>query len=190
MKKFTLLFALSILAFSFSHAQKFGVTGGWNIASVGGDLDNDDINIRLAPHLGVHYDHAFSESSAISFGLMYSGQGYKAANADISWRINYINLPIVYRYYFFKGFSVLGGLQPGFNVSSKVKSGDTTLDVKDDTNGFDLGLPIGASYEFDFGLTLGVRHIWGLSDISKNDNPDMYHPNRVIQFSAGYLFKK
>lgn len=75
-------------------------------------------------------------------------------------------------------------MQVGLLLSAKSKFQDEKFNVKDQFKTIDIGLPIGAGYEFmnrQFNLTL--RYIIGLNDI--NDSTGGKRKNNVLQLSFG-----
>ena len=72
----------------------------------------------------------------------------------------------------------------------KVKdSWGTTLN---DYTNFDLGATIGIQYDFDFGLYIETRYLYGLTDILKLEYPESLieheNKNRVFQVGIGFNF--
>ncbi len=112
---------------------------------------------------------------------MYSGQGYAGEGADDLVALNYLNIPLMGKYYLTKGFSLETGPQIGFLLSAK----DKDTDVKGAFNTVDFGVNFGLGYKLDNGLHFGVRYNLGLSDINSIDS--FTDKNRVFQLSVGYF---
>lgn len=80
--------------------------------------------------------------------------------------MNYLNIPVLAKYYITDAFSVEAGPQIGFLLSAKSRGED----IKDLFKSTDYGLNLGIGYDFTENFALGVRYTIGLSDIA--DVPD------------------
>ncbi len=61
----------------------------------------------------------------------------------------------------------------------------------DGLNGLDVGLIVGADYEFDFGLSIGLRYDIGLMPVANQDavgSEDTTFQNHTVSLSLAYLF--
>ena len=101
-----------------------------------------------------------SEKFSFQPEIMYSRQGYSFGDDIVA--LNYLNIPLMGKYYITKGFSVEAGPQIGFLLSAK----NEKTDVKDLFNTFDFGLNFGLGYKFENGLNFGARYNLGLTDIN------------------------
>ncbi|HZW76960.1 MAG TPA: porin family protein [Flavobacteriaceae bacterium] len=124
------------------------------------------------------------------------------SNFEMKMKLNYINIPIMAKYYVAEGFSLVAGPQLGFLMSAKAdadvsvkgniggmtieESSSETVDIKDQFSGFDLSFGVGAAYRLDMGVFFGARYNLGLTNISKEN--DESSKNGVIQVSVGYSF--
>ncbi len=207
MKKTKLLFVLiAVLGFT-ANAQnvKFGVKAGVNFATLSGDVE--DVNSRTTFHFGGVVEISISEKFSVQPELLYSSQGAKSeftetfegvtvsANQEI--KLDYINVPIMAKYYVSDGFSIEAGPQVSFLTSAKLDydftyDGSTesgSEDFKDFTKGIDFGLGFGVGYKMGSGLNFGARYNLGLSNINDDpDDPESNIKNNVFQFSVGYNF--
>ncbi|HSD13018.1 MAG TPA: porin family protein [Flavobacterium sp.] len=213
MKKVILSLA-AVFAFGFANAQdskmRFGAKAGLNIANLTGDVENT--SALIGAHVGGFMEYKLNEKFAIQPELLFSMQGakseYSSADADgvfaveSTAKLNYLNLPIMAKYYVAKGFSVEAGPQIGFLLSAKQKtdvtgtdfftgetfSESTDTDVKEWTNSIDFGFNLGAGYDFTDNISAGVRYNFGLSNV--DDYPDSTDTvkNGVLSVSAAYKF--
>jgi hypothetical protein len=103
---------------------------------------------------------------------------------DNKFKLDELNIPLVAHFYVAPNFALNTGLQLGIPVSAERKSGDTTIDVKSDTQSLEISLPIGASYEYQ-DLVFDARYNLGLSKVNKANGSVR---NSVIQISVGYKF--
>lgn len=198
MKKI-LLTAIAFMAFGFaSQAQdmKFGVKAGTNFATVGGDAN--DVNSKIGFHVGGLAEFKFTEQFSLQPELLYSQQGAKREYTDFgigveeTWKFDYINIPIMAKYYLMEGLSLHAGPQVGFLISSKYEyesGGDSEEVDGEDEASVDFGLAGGAEYELPMGLFFQARYYAGLSNVNDADNSDDFKiSNNVFSISVGYKF--
>lgn len=189
MKKTISLLILTILCVSLStklYAQTtdFGVKGGLSIPSLTGDV-NDNVKSRVAFHAGLFAEVSFSDMFSIQPELLYSSQGYKFV--DDKGINDYLNVPIMGKFYPIEGFHIEMGPQFGFLLSAKEKGKSRTQDVKEGYKTFDFGLNFGTGYKLtDYNLLFGVRYNLGLTNVLKDNSSKI--KNGVFQISVGYLF--
>ena len=193
MKKVFLFAVLAVFAFTSVNAQevKFGVKAGVNLASITGD-DTDDLDSRTSIHFGGVAEIVFSEKFSFQPELLYSGQGakYEEEGYKETWKLDYINLPLMAKYYIVEGFSVEAGPQVGFLMSSKWEAeyeGETEDGDIEDIKSIDFGLNLGLGYKMDNGLNFGARYNLGLSNGYDGEGDDELK-NSVIQIYVGFMF--
>ena len=185
MKKLFLT-AAAIFAFGFANAQetKFGVKAGLNMADWSGD-DADGIDSRVAFHVGGFAEIKLSDKFAVQPELLYSSQGGKADGGTVN--TDYLNIPVMAKFYATEQFSIEAGPQVGFLMSAKVKpdSGDDQ-DIKDMLKSTDFGMNLGLGYNFTENISANLRYNLGLSNIVDADGADI--KNNVFSLSVGYKF--
>lgn len=179
---FFLLFGIAIT----SNAQqtKAGFIGGLNLATIGGDAEG--IESRIGYHAGFFFNNKISSTFSIQPELVYSSQGGKAKNADLHLRYNYINFPIMVKYFATDNLYLQAGPQVGLLVSADVKFEDETEDIKDEVDFRDLSIGFGGGFEVE-NFIFSVRYNVGLSNTSNNSGPFTL-PNRVVQISVAFPF--
>ena len=186
MRKQSFFTILMSLLFSIASAQDFsvGIKGGINVASVGGGTYTglSGLGSKFSFHLGGVAEVPISEKFAIQPELLYSSQGTKWSfvGAGTSLKLDYINLPVLGKYYIIEGLSAELGPVVGFLLSTNAN--------KEDYNSLDIGIGIGASYKLNENIFFSLRYNKGLTDINKNDAITISNQNNVFQISAGYLF--
>ncbi len=185
MKKILLLAVVTVLGFTNVNAQKinFGVKGGLNFASISGD-NTKEIDPVAAFNFGLLSEIPISEKFSFQPEVMFSGQGYSFKGKDNLIALNYLNVPLMGKYYVTKGLSIEAGPQLGFLLSAK----DEKKDVKDSFKTFDFGVNFGLGYKLENGINFGVRYNLGLTDINNLDNYSGKNRNGVLQVSVGYFF--
>ncbi|MGN6420469.1 MAG: porin family protein [Pseudobacter sp.] len=186
MKRIFLLLAFAG-TFAAANAQtKIGLKGGLNVADWGGD-DADNVDAKIGFHVGGFANFKVGNKFSVQPELTFSTQGGKvdAPGDDAKIRFNYINIPVMLKYEIAPGLNAQVGPQFGFAVTRKTKQGDVTVDRNDDFKGFDLGVGLGASYEFPsspFGID--ARYVFGLSRLDDNGDAKIF--NRVFQLGVTY----
>ncbi len=206
MKKLFLCAAIAVFAFINLNAQevKFGAKAGLNLASIVGD-EADDFDGKTSFHFGVVAEIMISEKFSVQPELLYSAQGAEITYEDdfekeeVTIKLDYINIPIMAKYYVAEGFSVEAGPQIGFLMNSEAEfdytdkedpefSESGTEDLKDDIKSIDFGFNLGVGYKMDSGLNFGARYNLGLSDLWDIDTGGIKNQNSVIQVSVGFFF--
>ena len=201
MKKQVLLIAIAIFSFGVMNAQeiKFGAKAGVNFASIGGD-NTDGVEGLTGFHIGGLVEILFTEKFGIQPEIVYSAQGASleqvAANvtATQKTKLDYINVPILGKYYITNALSVEAGPQIGFlasaNAETEVSNGTDVpdVDIKDVTSSTDFAIAAGASYRLPMGVFFSARYNIGISDINDTSLTNASNQNNVAQLSVGYSF--
>ena len=142
---------------------------------------------RVGLVAGVEGEYQASDIFSVSAGVLYSMQGAKANFAnlvDATNRLDYINVPIMANVYVVKGLAVKLGVQPGFNVSNKIKKNNlNAVDNPIKAQSVDVSIPVGLSYEYS-NFQLDARYNWGVSKALKWSDAK----NSVFQITLGYKF--
>ena len=191
MKKLLLIIAVFALVFN-ANAQeiKFGVKAGINFATIAGD-ETDDLKSKTTFHIGAVVEIPISDSFSIQPELVYSSQGAKVDDniSDVELKLDYINLPIMAKFYVSEGFSLEAGPQVGFLMSSKIEEDGESEDLKNETSGIDFGLNLGLGFKMETGLNFGARYNLGLSNIWDFEDSDNFkNQNSVLQIFIGFTF--
>lgn len=199
MKKSVLVIALMLMSTTFISAQEFvyfGVKGGVNFSSFTGDGYDDfvDPEERTSFHLGLLAEIPVSDRFSIQPEVLYSAQGYDISSMDgaddVEFQLDYINVPVLAKFYLFNRFSIEAGPQIGFLVNKEIDTNPTgdggDISINDDNyKDVDFALGLGASYKFSNFFVSGRYNI-GLSDIYDVEGVDA--KNSVIQAGVGLMF--
>ncbi|WP_432670750.1 porin family protein [Flavobacterium sp. SM2513] len=182
-KKVVFLMALSAMGVASVHAQEvnFGAKAGFNIANVMGD-NTGSLDAVTAFNAGLMAEIPLSEKFSIQPELLFSGQGYSFGDNVVA--LNYLNLPVIGKYYVMKGLSLEAGPQLGLLLSAKNEG----TDVKDSFRSVDFGINAGLGYKFDNGLNFSARYNFGLTNIIDQKLVINNNTNGVFQVSVGYFF--
>lgn len=192
MKK-VILAAIAVMAFGFTNAQetRFGVKGGLNITSFAGGNYYDSKSL-VGFQVGGFAEIKIIERLSIQPEVLFSTQGAKLEgpfNADFDTKLNYINVPVLAKFYITKQFTAEAGPQLGFLVSAK-RDGN---DIKDAYKSVDTGFNFGLGYNFTDNLGVGIRYTVGLSNIADYDvdTTEEYYDspkNSVLALTLAYKF--
>ncbi|WP_340066707.1 porin family protein [Ascidiimonas aurantiaca] len=177
MKKlfFVAVFAAGFVFTSQAQDISLGAKAGVNFASLNGD-DSDGFDGRTNFHLGAILEVKFSEKFAFQPELLYSAQG--ASVSDIDIKLDYINLPLMLKFFVAEGLSLEAGPQIGFVINDELVGEDI------DAESIDFGANFGLGYRLDNGFYFQGRYNLGLTDTF--DGGDLQ--NGVFQLSVGYFF--
>ncbi|WP_410877791.1 porin family protein [Myroides sp. DW712] len=183
MKKITMsllaIFAFSAVTVAQTPDIKLGAKAGLNMSNLSGA---DNTKSKTGFHVGALAEIFINEKFSVQPEVLYSSQGAKGKGSDSAkFNLDYINVPIMAKYYVMDGLSVQAGPQIGFNV--KAEAGD--VDVKDLINTVDFGLNFGAGYELPMGVFFDARYDLGLTKVYKEGKSIK---NGVFQLSVGYKF--
>lgn len=189
MKK-VILSAIAVLAFGFANAQdvKFGVKGGLNIASIS---PNEGGSSKIGFNLGGFADIKISDKFHVQPELLYSGQGEKNefSGVTVNSNLNYINIPVMAKFFVAEGFNIQAGPQLGFLLSADVSGNGQSVSIKDQFKTVDFGVNFGLGYDIGENMMVDLRYNLGLGGLAK-DLPSGAKDsnNRVIALSFGYKF--
>jgi hypothetical protein len=199
MKKFVLLIALALFVFNANAQEKptkdsgavsFGAKAGVNFATITGD-ETSGVDARTSFHVGGVVEIPVSDVFSVQPELLYSSQGakYKEEDIDVELKLDYLNLPIMAKFYVGEGFSLEAGPQIGIMLSSKFEVEGISAEIDEATKDIDFGLNFGLGYKMATGLTLGARYNLGLTNFWDSEGSESVdNKNGVIQISIGYFF--
>jgi len=166
-----LLFALLFGAASYAQGLDLGLKFGANFSNIS---DASGLSNKTGFHAGVFGAIKFTDKLAIQADILYSQQGAKFTLGD--FELDYINVPVVVKYYLIGGLNLQAGPQFGFIVNDNFENGEP--------ESFDLSGVVGTGYDLPFGLRLDARYNFGFTEIFKDSN----RKNQVFSLSLGYSF--
>ena len=205
MKKMMFFAAMMVATLSANAQNEVGEvtlkpTVGMNIASM---TKADNSKVRPGLVVGAEAEFGVAENFGITAGVLYSQQGVKGKDevkVDISdlglgvgildlqgkltYKLDYINIPILAQFYPVKGLALKAGIQPGFCVTKKVKI-DGTASVGPGLTEpfFAFAIPVGVSYEYE-SFVVDARYNIGVTKALKD--ADSRHS--VFSITLGYKF--
>ena len=182
-------FAFLVLGFNSPSVQAqtlhYGIKAGYNAAKIGGDVKHT--KSLDAFHVGLLAEIELTDKFSIQPEVLYSAQGTKY-NSSRKSKIDYVNVPILAKYYIIDGFSIEAGPQIGFLTKSEDKLRGVTVDYKDVTKDIDISLPVGLSYRCFINIFASVRYNFGLSNFNDEGGSNYKMNHQVFQASLGYRF--
>ena len=179
MKKIIAIVFIALLGTTGVKAQaSFGIKGGVNFASIAGNV-NSAVRYRTGFNVGVVTEIETSPVTSVQPEILYSSQGFYFRGGRVggidgdyfepdTFKLDYLNIPLVFKYYINEGFSIESGPQLGFLLSATSKNGtvqDSKISDNLTTASFDWLLGFG--YKFDNGFNVNARYSLGLTNIWK-----------------------
>lgn len=185
MKKNLLLFCAICFGFILSNAQetRYGLRIGANISSISLDSPNDIADGledgRFGVAVGFFAEYYLSEKVGLQPELQFSTQG----NKNEALRVNYLQLPVVFKYNFTETFNIQLGPQAGL----KIWEWEDKQDFEADFNTFDFAVVAGLGVNITDNFFADVRYAYGLTDVFE-DVPgiELEGNNGNIQIAVGY----
>ena len=197
MKKFFVLIAAAIVCMSASAQFQIGGKVGFDMTNFwGSDVEH---GMKPSYQAGLVMEYKFNPHFAIAPEVVFASQGGKFKVLDlnlfgldvsktVTYNTNYINVPVMFKYYVSPAFSIDLGPQVGFNVYSKYSIEDVkeAVDVKDGTKGVDFGVGLGGTYNLTDNAFVQARYTMGLTKVFEGDYNNEKNGN--IQIAFGMKF--
>ncbi len=183
MKKLILIvFTVLLTATSFAQGIDVGIKAGANFATL---TDVDDVSTRTGLLIGAFVTLKFTDKMALQGDILYSQQGAKGDNGASDIELDYINFPIVFKYYIVDRLNIQAGPQFGSVINDNL--GDTRFES------FDVSGVVGIGVDLPLHLRVTGRYGFGLSDISFIDfntgnEFNTGAKNSVFSLSVGFSF--
>ncbi len=184
MKKLLIISLLLAPLFSFGQIT-WGAKGGTNITTLGEFNSGNSPQLRL--HAGFYYQQRLEQQFGIVAELQYSMQGARAANISRRYlAYNYLNLPVLIKFYNINDVYFEIGPQFGYLLSAKFHDDGFTENVKANVKNFDFTGLIGGGKDTDFG-NYGARAGFGFTNTSGGSvgNAVVFR-NIFLQFYVGF----
>ena len=195
MKKhlFLLLSGLFITLSAFSQQPEYGFKFGINNAiwSIGEPNASFQNKFRMGLITGVNADIPVSGQIGVQTELLYAmfGSTFTDEGDFAKYKVNYLLVPVMGRYNFPNGFSVMAGPQFGLLLSAKSNIDGNKHDFKDDMKKTDIFFAVGGEYKLPNGLLLGLRYQHGLTNTEKDADVN-YIKNRGFSLTVTYKLKQ
>ena len=184
MKKLILIvFAIFLTTTTTTFAQGIdvGIKAGANFATL---TDVDDISTSTGLLIGAFVTLKFTDKMALQGDILYSQQG---AASDIDGfddiDLDYINFPIVFKYYIVKRLNIQAGPQFGTVVNDNIGG---------DFQSFDVSGVVGIGVDLPLHIRVTGRYNFGLNDIAfvnyYGNTFTTSAKNSVFSLSVGFSF--
>ncbi len=198
MKKLFLALSAALISMGAMAQVEFGVKAGFDLTNFWGE----DLPHGMKPsyQAGLFMEYHFNDKVSIAPEVTFASQGGKfkigkdlfginvealgLKDVDMTFNTNYVNVPIMFKYYATPSLSIDLGPQVGFNVYSKISGEGQSFDVKKNTKTVDFGVGLGATYHVTENLFVQGRYTMGLTNAF--DQGDMKNGN--LQLALGYEF--
>lgn len=225
MRKLLSIFLAFIFGISISNAQisnievfDLGAKAGYNYSNLSNSGKGFDINSLSGYYFGLFIELPLNNRMTIQPEIFFSTQGatYSGKTTTMIYDgklvLNYINIPLMVKYYITDNFNVEIGPQLSASVypfpfisgtgESTYQMGTSysmdyfTLDDKIISK-VDLGFGLGASYKISRGFAVGARYNLGFIDVTKDEIskrdflPEFLNEkfnNRVLNIGLSYQF--
>lgn len=171
----------------------YGVKAGLSYASATKGVSNMAPDSRLGYYFGIIGEvPIINDLLSFQGEIIYSAQGferiYKISEGEktVKYNLDYLNIPILAKYYLVKGFSLEAGPQFGFLISDKISAPFSREEnpIPEEIESFDLSITAGTSFQFDEGLFINIRYSHSLTDVIK----EFEAKNTTFQLGLGYKF--
>lgn len=169
--------------------SNFGIKGGLNYSTVTkGDFDEGP-DPRTSFYIGFYGEIPLVEKVfSIQPEFIYSRQGFEnnftilGNNYKSTYKIDYINVPILAKIYLGKTFAIEAGPQFGVKINENIETNNSSSD-RNEVNSFDTALAAGVSLNFD-SMFISGRYTYSLNEVVKDSDAK----NSVFQVGLGFKF--
>lgn len=171
----------------------YGLKAGFSYATATKGTSSIAPDSRLGIHFGIVGEVPIIKNLlSVQGEILYSAQGfekiYKIAEGEkiAKYNLDYINVPILAKYYLLKGFSLETGPQFGFLINNKISAPFSREEnpIPDKIESFDLSIATGTSFKFDSGLFINIRYTHSFTDVIEQ----IEAKNTTFQLGLGYKF--
>ncbi|EDM43052.1 hypothetical protein SCB49_12544 [unidentified eubacterium SCB49] len=191
-----ILVSVSINSFSQNDIAKFGFKAGVNFSSIASGQFNTPGTPRTGILIGFVTEMTIAPEISFSPEIVYSHQGNltriesAGLTSTIKTNLNYINLPLLFKYYLNEKFAIDLGPYVGFNVISKEVNkgaGGSNFSDIDGVNFIDSGLAGSISYNIGQDYFFSARYSRGITSVFTNtaDGLGLRAKNSVFNLSFG-----
>ena len=155
---------------SFSQGVDLGIKVGANFATL---TELPNVDTRTGLNFGAFFTIKFNDKIAIQGDVLYSQQGAEFDLDKVD--LDYVNVPIVFKYYLVKRLNLHVGPQFGFLVSDFDAS-----EFEDSYKSTDVSGVVGLGLDLPLGFRVDGRYNFGLTEFL----PDL--KNNVFSLSVGW----
>lgn len=164
--------------------------------------NEEDASGQFNYQAGVFLEYRFTDKFSVAPEVVFAAQGAKTKRAiETTYHTNYINVPVMLKWYVIKPLSIDFGPQLGINIYSKetIKSipyeapmlkriADGTYDIKDLTKTVDFSVALGLTYNITDEVFVQGRYTMGMINVFKTDYTSKKFKYGNAQIAIGYRF--
>ncbi len=184
MKQIFVIVCIFLSGIMYAQNQQTELKLGFNVASL--NSESDDLTSRISFHAGFGMENQISDQLSLLPEILFSSQGAKIKNGSKrEFRLNYVNLPIMLRFYPDSGFYLEAGPQAGILVSARQTAEDEYDSDIENLKGQDYGFNLGLGYKSSSVVAIGARYYFGLRDINDYEFGEKLK-NGVLQISLSF----
>lgn len=189
MRKLFFIAFIGLLGVGVASAQELdlGLKAGANFSNFS-DAKDLDLSSKTGLQIGAFAAVRMGDI-AIQPEILYSQQGAKFKSKDVD--LNYVNVPVMFKYYIINSLNIQAGPQFGFVVDDNISKVFSEIGNGVKSNKFDLSGLVGIGLDLPFGIRLDGRYNFGLSKALKAESDgivDTSAKNNVFTISVGYSF--
>ena len=161
MRKVFILFAFVFTSTTiFAQGLELGLKAGVNFANL---TDASNLDGRTGFVFGAFVGGKLGDKMGIQADLLYSQQGAEFDGDKID--LNYVNVPVVLKYFLTDNIHIHAGPQFGFIVDDNVTKVFNDFEEDVESNNFDLSGIVGVGIDLPMGIRLDGRYNFGLSKV-------------------------
>lgn len=184
------LFVLAFLAcasYGLSQEATFGVRAGLNFAKWNVDFGNDAKKARVGVLFGGNVEVPVKDNISVQADILFAMMGGKFNDAyeTAVYKTSYLLLPVVGKYNFKNGISVVFGPQLGMLLSANYDIDGDEGNIKEAMKAMDLFLVLGAEYHLQQGIAVGIRFHHGIMNVENGASTNIN--NRSFSLEATYM---
>ncbi|MBC3758757.1 PorT family protein [Hyunsoonleella sp. SJ7] len=193
MKKLLLSAAVAVFVLIGANAQEndqgvqFGVKAGYNLATIGGDFEDNKAVSGF--NVGGFVVFSLLENLLLQAEVALSKQGtrWEEGGFKDKYRLAYVNVPVFAKYRIVDKLYVEAGPQLSILADAKYIDDDDTTDAKDNFETIDIGAGVGVEYKITDHLGANARYVFGLCNINENNDTFKIN-NSVLQIGGSWTF--
>lgn len=168
----------------------------WSTVRYPKNILNDKASFIVGSQAGAVITYTCNTCFDLQLELLYATHGYKDKTLifndergdtmykGYSYRIHYIDIPLLVKFFPVAGFNIQAG--PQLSIGCAATDSWKGVEAFQQPAGAELGVVAGLGYEFDSGLFVDARYTWGLTH-SIRDAESAFE-SRHIGISVGYRF--
>jgi hypothetical protein len=182
------LILISISISCFSQSAIFGIKGGINVTTLGGEAEN--ANLKIGFNAGIFSEKLISNQIFLRPELTFSLQGTKSSS-DIKFNYSYIHFPLLLRIKLTNDqASLFIGPQMGVLFKANVKDGRQEENITAYLNNLDFSIAFGVGGVFNEKAAWNFRLIHSLNSTAKPVGDVPFIPNIVFQLSFSKIINQ